>query len=200
MAFCANCGAQVQGAFCMRCGTPVASGAPQQPQPPQPPQPQPPYPQQQQPFGQQPPNYGQQPPNYGQQQQPPYGQPQYGQPAPAAGGMEDNVASALCYLFGLITGVLFLVLEPYNKNKVVRFHAFQAIFFSIGAIVLNIGFSIVFSILRHFLPFSMWMIFSLASLGLSLALMGGWAFLMYTAYNREMFKIPFLGDLAEKQA
>jgi len=187
MAFCANCGAQVQGAFCMRCGTPVASGAPQQPQPPQPPQPQPPYPQQQQPFGQQPPNYGQQ-------------QPQYGQPAPAAGGMEDNVASALCYLFGLITGVLFLVLEPYNKNKVVRFHAFQAIFFSIGAIVLNIGFSIVFSILRHFLPFSMWMIFSLASLGLSLALMGGWAFLMYKAYNREMFKIPFLGDLAEKQA
>lgn len=196
MGFCANCGAQVQGAFCMRCGTPVASGAPQQP--PQPPQQQPPYPQQQQPYPQQPP-YGQQPPPYG-QQQPPYGQPQYGQPAPAAAGMEDNVASALCYLFGLITGVLFLVLEPYNKNRVVRFHAFQSIFFSLGGIVLNIGFSIVFSILRHFLPFSMWMIFSLASLGLSLALMGGWAFLMYKAYNREMFKIPFIGDLAEKQA
>jgi uncharacterized membrane protein len=205
MAFCANCGAQVQGAFCMRCGTPVASGAPQQPQPPQPPQqqppypqqPQPPYPQQQQPFGQQPPPYGQQQPPYG---QPQYGQPQYGQPAPAAGGMEDNVASALCYLLGLVTGVLFLVLEPYNKNKVVRFHAFQSIFFNIGAIALNIGFSIVFSIMRHMLPYSMWMIFTLLSLGLSLLMLCAWAFLMYKAYNREMFKIPVIGDLAEKQA
>lgn len=187
MAFCANCGAQVQGAFCMRCGTPVASGAPQQ----QPPQQQPPYPQQQQqPFGQQQPPYG----------QPQYGQPQYGQPAPAAGGMEDNVASALCYLLGLITGVLFLVLEPYNKNKVVRFHAFQSIFFNIGAIVVNIAFSIVFSIMRHLLPFSMWVIFTLLSLGLSLIMLGAWAFLMYKAYNREMFKIPVIGDLAEKQA
>jgi uncharacterized membrane protein len=196
----------------MRCGTPVASGAPQQPQPPQQPQQQPPYPQQQppypqqqqppypqqqQPFGQQPPPYGQQQPPYG---QPQYGQPQYGQPAPAAGGMEDNVASALCYLFGLVTGVLFLVLEPYNKNRVVRFHAFQSIFFNIGAIVLNIGFSIVFSILRQILPFSMWVIFTLGSLGLSLILLGAWAFLMYKAYNREKFMIPFIGDLAEKQA
>ena len=182
MAFCANCGAQVQGAFCMRCGTPVASGAPQQQQPPQQ---QPPYPQQQQPYG---------------QQQPPYGQPQYGQPAPAAGGMEDNVASALCYLLGLITGVLFLVLEPYNKNKMVRFHAFQSIFFNLGAIVVNIAFSIVVSIMRHLLPFGMWTLFTLLSLGLSLAMLGAWAFLMYKAYNREMFKIPVIGDLAEKQA
>jgi len=180
----------------MRCGTPVASGAPQQP--PQPPQQQPPYPQQQQPYPLQPP-YGQQPPPYG-QQQPPYGQPQYGQPAPAAGGMEDNVASALCYLLGLVTGVLFLVLEPYNKNKAVRFHAFQSIFFNIGAIVVNIAFSIVFSIMRHMLPYSMWMIFTLLSLGLSLLMLCAWAFLMYKAYNREMFKIPVIGDLAEKQA
>lgn len=206
MAFCANCGAQVQGAFCMRCGTPVAAGGsaqpPQQPQPPQPQgfgQAQPPYPQQQQPYGQQQPPYGQQQPPYG-QQQPPYGQPQYGQPAPATGGMEQNVASALCYLFGLITGVLFLVLEPYNKDKVVRFHAFQSIFFNVGAIALNIALSIVFSILRHALPLSMWIIFTMLSLVMSLAFLGAWIFLMYKAYNREMFKIPFIGDLAEKQA
>ena len=45
-------------------------------------------------------------------------------PPPAApvqsAGMTDNVAAALCYLVGLITGVLFLVLEPYNKNRTVR--------------------------------------------------------------------------------
>jgi hypothetical protein len=52
--------------------------------------------------------------------------PPSGPPA-AAGGMTDNVASALCYVLGLITGILFLVLSPYNQNKTVRFHAFQSI-------------------------------------------------------------------------
>lgn len=201
MAFCPNCGAQVQGTFCMRCGSPVAGGAPQPPQQQAPPQPQPPY-QQQQP--QQPP-YGQpQQPPYGQQQQPPYGQPQYGQPqygAPApSGGMEDNVASALCYLLTIITGVVFLVLEPYNKNKNVRFHAFQAIFFGIAAFVVNIVMTIVSTILFSALNYSLWFIPRLLSLGVGLLLMCVWAFLIYKAYNREKFKLPVIGDLAEKQA
>jgi uncharacterized membrane protein len=34
----------------------------------------------------------------------------------ASGAMADNVASALCYVLGLITGIIFLVLPPYNKN------------------------------------------------------------------------------------
>jgi uncharacterized membrane protein len=173
----------------------MAGGAPQPPQHPQQPPQQPPPGA----WGQQPPPPQQQPP-YG-QQQPPYGQPQYGQPAsPAAAGMEQNVASALCYVLGLITGVLFLVLEPYNKDKVVRFHAFQSIFFSVASIAVNMSFSIVFSILRRALPYSTWILFSLISLGISLVLLCGWAFLIYKAYNREYFKIPVLGDLAEKQA
>ena len=220
MAFCPKCGNQVQGAFCMRCGSPVAADAPQAPQPTpgawqqQPPQPQQPqygqpqqpqYGQPQQPYGQQPPQqqYGQQPPQYGQQPpQPQYGQqPHYGQPAPAAaGGLDENVASALCYLFSFITGILFLVLEPYNKNKAIRFHAFQAIFFGVGVIVLQIAFSIVFSILRTVLPISMWMLVSMISLIMSLCFLAVWIFLMYKAYNREHFKIPIIGDLAEKQA
>jgi len=235
MSVCQKCGNQVQGAFCMRCGSPVAAGAPQPPQQPpqeawqqqppqqqygQPPQPQygQPQPPQQPPYGQQPPQYGQQPPQqaYGQQpqygQQPPqqqYGQPQYGQqpqqqqygqPAPAAGGMDENVASALCYLFSFITGIIFLVLEPYNKNKNIRFHAFQAIFFGVGIVVLQIAFSILFTILRSFLPFSMWMILSMISMLMSLCFLAAWIFLMYKAYNRERFKLPIIGDLAEKQA
>src|SRR5262245_60319726 len=55
---------------------------------------------------------------------------------PAAGGMADNVASALCYVLGLITGILFLVLSPYNQNKSIRFHAFQSIFMHVAVIVL----------------------------------------------------------------
>lgn len=51
-------------------------------------------------------------------------------PPPAslnAPGMRDNVAAALCYLLGLVTGILFLVLAPYNQSRVVRFHAWQSI-------------------------------------------------------------------------
>jgi uncharacterized membrane protein len=50
------------------------------------------------------------------------------------GGLEPNVAAALAYVLGLVTGVLFLVIGPYKKDKYVRFHAFQSIFFNIVGI------------------------------------------------------------------
>src|ERR1700737_290496 len=58
-------------------------------------------------------------------------------------GMSDNVAGALCYLFGLITGILFLVLAPYNKNGNKRFHAFQSIFLNVGWFVIWIAIAFV---------------------------------------------------------
>ena len=49
-------------------------------------------------------------------------------PAPTAqsSGLNDNVAGLLAYLF--IPAIIFLVVEPFNKNKFVRFHAFQGLF------------------------------------------------------------------------
>lgn len=61
--------------------------------------------------------------------------------------MSDNLAAALCYVLGFLTGILFLVLEPYNKNKLIRFHAFQSIFLNLALVVVDIGLTIVFSIL-----------------------------------------------------
>jgi uncharacterized membrane protein len=112
--------------------------------------------------------------------------------------MTDNLASALCYLFGLLTGILFLVLEPYNKNKTIRFHAFQSIFFNLALIAVDIAFTIVFSILLRipglgFLALIIWPIFGLAVLGV-------WLFLMFKAYNNQKFVLPIIGPLAEKQA
>src|SRR5260370_15001837 len=56
--------------------------------------------------------------------------------APAAGssGFTDNAAGALCYLFGLITGILFLVISPYNTNRALKFNAFHANFFHVAII------------------------------------------------------------------
>src|SRR4051794_23372489 len=61
----------------------------------------------------------------------------------AAGGMADNVAAALCYVLGLITGIVFLVLAPYNRNPAIRFHAFQSIFLSVAWIAIRIALGIV---------------------------------------------------------
>ena len=111
--------------------------------------------------------------------------PGTGATAVEAPGMSDNVAGALCYLVGLITGIIFLVLAPYNQNKTVRFHAFQAIFFHVGAIILWIGSMIIGGMFGF-----------LIGLGLFLT----WLYLMYSAYTNKMVVLPVIGPLAQKQA
>ncbi len=118
-------------------------------------------------------------------------------PVPAA-GMEDNMAGALCYLLGFITGIIFLVIEPYNKRPFVRFHAFQAILFSAGWIAISIALSIVFGILG--MASGMWVLF--LPLRALIGLLGFllWLFCMFKAYNREMYQLPIVGPIAAKQA
>ena len=58
------------------------------------------------------------------------------------GGMTDNVVGMLCYIT-IIPAIIFLVMEPYNKSRFVRFHAFQMIFFSVAMIVIWIGLTVI---------------------------------------------------------
>jgi len=113
-------------------------------------------------------------------------------------GMTNNMAAALCYLLGLVTGILFLVLEPYNKDKTIRFHAFQSIFFHVALIALGIVLSILAGIIVH-IPFFGWLILLLWPI-FGLVCFGLWLFLMYKAYNGEKIVLPIIGPLAEKQA
>ncbi len=57
--------------------------------------------------------------------------------APAAGAMADNVAGMLAYVT-IIPAIIFLVMEPYNRNRFVRFHSFQSIFFGVAWIALSV--------------------------------------------------------------
>lgn len=114
----------------------------------------------------------------------------------AAGGMSDNVAGGLCYVLGLITGILFLVLSPYNQNKSVRFHAFQSIFFHLAFI----GVWIAEAVVGMLLPWSVSFILSLLGLVLFLGCLALWVLLIVKAFQGERFKLPVIGDLAEKQA
>ena len=129
------------------------------------------------------------------------GGPGVGPPPPPAAqaGMADNVASTLCYVLGVLTGILFLVLEPYNHNKTVRFHALQSIFVWAGAVILWIGVTIV-EIGVASIPFIGFMISVVLSFGLGLGLFILWLMLMYKAYNNERWVLPVVGPLAEKNA
>lgn len=109
------------------------------------------------------------------------------------GGLTENVAGALCYVT-IIPAVLFLVIEPYNKNRFVRFHAFHSIFFHVAWIVLWIA----LGIFGH-LPFLGWASLLLWPL-IGLAGFVLWVVLVIKAYQGKMFKLPVIGDMAEKQA
>jgi uncharacterized membrane protein len=113
--------------------------------------------------------------------------------------MGDNAAAALCYLLGLVTGILFLVLAPYNQNKNVRFHAFQSIFFHVGVIVVWIGLFIL-SFILHAIPVLGAVLQLLLFLAFGLGVFITWLMLMYKAYNNEKLVLPIIGGLAEKQA
>jgi uncharacterized membrane protein len=111
----------------------------------------------------------------------------------STGGLTDNVAGALAYVT-IIPSILFLVIAPYNSNRFIRFHSFQNIFFAVAWIALWI----VLSIIAH-IPFFGWLTILLWPLiGL-----GGfviWLILILKAYQGQMFKMPVIGDMAEKQA
>jgi uncharacterized membrane protein len=119
-------------------------------------------------------------------------------PTPAAStGMSNNVAGLLCYVFGWITGLIFLLIEPYKNDKTVRFHAFQSIFFNVALIAVYIAFMILGVVLAVIhLGILMIPLYALLVLGI----FGTWVFLMVKASNSEIFKLPIIGDLAAKQA
>lgn len=116
-----------------------------------------------------------------------------------AAGMSDNVAGALCYLLGFITGVLFLVLPPYNQNRNIRFHAFQSIFFHLAWLIVWVAVTLV-TLTLSALPIlgpavSVLLHFALWACGVIV-----WIYLMHKTYKGEKIVLPIVGPMAEKQA
>lgn len=114
------------------------------------------------------------------------------------GGMTDNVAGMLAYVT-IIPAILFLVIEPYNKNRFVRFHAFQNIFLHVAAVVAWIAFIILSAVLA-FIPILGHLVALLLWLVLSVGLLIVWVMLLIKANQGQMWKLPVIGDMAEKQA
>jgi len=120
-------------------------------------------------------------------------------------GLDSNVAGALSYLLGFVTGIVFYVLEP--EDEFVRFHAaqsivtFGAIFlasFVVGTVlslltglfVTGVGLSFVAAILGVVFGL-VWLVFGLGTLAL-------WLFLMLRAYQGETVRVPVAANLADR--
>ena len=114
--------------------------------------------------------------------------------------MSTNVVGALAYLAGLVTGIIFLVLEPYKANSFVRFHAYQSILFNVVWVAFWIVWIFVSAILTPLTAGLFGVIALPVMLILSLAGFGIWAFLMYQAYQQKLFKLPLVGKFAAQHA
>lgn len=97
----------------------------------------------------------------------------------------ENMMGAVSYLLGFVTGIIMLLLE--KQSKFVRFHAMQSTILFGGVFVINIALG--------FIPLLGW----LAGILLSFVTFILWIVCMWKAFQGEMYKVPYVGDLAEKQ-
>lgn len=100
-------------------------------------------------------------------------------------GLDSNLAGAIAYVLGLVTGILLLVIE--KKDDYVRFHAMQSTLVFLGVLVLNLlllGVPVIGLML--YIPFV---------LGVALL----WVLLIFQAVSGRRYKLPYVGDLAEQQ-
>jgi uncharacterized membrane protein len=110
-----------------------------------------------------------------------------------SGGLTPNLAGALSYLLGPVTGIIFLVLE--RTNNFVRFHAMQSTVLGVAWIIL----SIALSVLSGIVPVIGWIFGLLISIVLGIGGFILWLLLMWNAYQGKEWELPVVGPFARKQ-
>lgn len=108
-------------------------------------------------------------------------------------GLSENAASGLAYVT-FIPAIVFLVTPPYNQNPTIRFHSWQSIFLTIAYVVVDVALMVLVRLpFFGFMTLLLWPLVGLAFLII-------WILLLIKAFNGQRFKLPVIGDLAEKQA
>jgi uncharacterized membrane protein len=116
------------------------------------------------------------------------------QPTPTQGtGLSPNVAGALAYLLGPITGIIFLVIE--KNDQFVRFHAMQSTVLGLAWIVASFVLSVVFGAI----PVIGWLFGFLLSIVMAIGGVVLWLLLMFKAYQGQEWELPWVGQFARKQ-
>jgi len=114
------------------------------------------------------------------------------------GPFPENIAGAIAYLT-FIPAIVFLLVEPYSKNRFVRFHSVQCLLLGAAAILLAIALKLA-SVVLFIIPVLGPLLVVLVSTVVALAVIVIWLVLVIKAFQGEMFKLPLLGDLAGQQA
>lgn len=119
---------------------------------------------------------------------------------PAASGtvgdLPRNIAAALCYFLGPVTGALFLTLDPYSRDPEIRFHAWQSILLG-GA---GLAIYLAALVLAFLMPWFLVGVIGLLMSATSLAGVVLWLILLYQTYNGQKMVLPVVGPLAQQKA
>jgi uncharacterized membrane protein len=129
--------------------------------------------------------------------------PPPGQATKSSTGLDENIAALLAYLFGWVSGLVFFLIE--KDSKLVRFHAMQSILLNVVILVICVVLwilSFVLILMMAMLPDIMGsligLLTSLIWLVFSVALLVGWILCVVRAYQGQFFKLPIIGNMAEK--
>lgn len=110
--------------------------------------------------------------------------------------LPNHTAGALAYILGPVTGVLFLTLEPYNRNSEVRFHAWQSLLFGTSVFLIFLA----GPLLSFVLPWALLAIIGFAELAVLMLCLVAWLALMYKAYVGDRWVLPIIGPIASRNA
>jgi uncharacterized membrane protein len=123
--------------------------------------------------------------------------------AKSSTGLDENVAALLSYIFTWVSGLVFFVME--KESRLVRFHAMQAILLGATATIVGIAiwiFAFVIGLIVGQISGLLGMLVSLVTGLLAfvffIAVVIGWVMCLIKAYGRQYFKLPIIGNLAEK--
>lgn len=102
-------------------------------------------------------------------------------------GLDPKLSSMLAYLLGIVGGIVFYAI---SKDGYVRFHSMQSILLWVAMIVIYFGFMILGFVMPFIMVYFGWIVW----LGFFVL----WILLMIKSYQGEKFKLPLIGDMAEK--
>ena len=123
--------------------------------------------------------------------------------AKSSTGLDENRAALLSNVMTWITGIVFFVIE--KSSRLVRFHAMQSILLGaswlvtfivlwVAWIVLAIVLSQVSEVLAGLVSLVMGLLFFVLGIGVFI----GWVMCLIKAYQGQYFKLPIIGNFAEK--
>ena len=110
-------------------------------------------------------------------------------------GLDENIASLIAYLAGWVSGLIFFLIE--KDSRLVRFHAMQSILLNVTFGVAAVIFVVVISVLVIVLGMISDSLAAIASL-LGLGILLVWILCLIKAYGGTMYKLPIIGNYAEK--